>query len=385
MDREKITERYNMITRGDRGTFTDTFKLKVDTSTSKRETIPKDAGRFPGQKIVAFDAVPTREGVMNGGFKPWDELVKAAPTLDMAWVTKDHPPADWVYSADEGIGFCRNTKCDHDNKRLTTELCIFDTEENSRWIQAVELGIKDENSVGFTCKTEMVPELEALSTEEFFTHWEEGTLEEIMPKWDDEEFGPRAYDHIQTEIFFNHDAILDAGDGACGSDYGCSVGTEAGDKKEETMNEKEILEQLSDCRKSSEDAVKRHEELAGAVAEILDYIKANEAPTEEEPEEEAEEEEAEEEAPADDPAPEEEVEPVEEEPADEEPEDEEEEDDEPEEESDSETITVEVKMPGADAKPAETLDATARLKYMSVGGRQPDGTYPGEKHYTNKE
>ena len=316
---------------------------------------------------------------MNGGFKPWDELVAAAATLDMAWVTKDHPADGWVYSRDEGIGFCRNTKCDEKNKRLTTELAIFDTEENERWIKAVEMDIKNENSVGFTCKMELPPEMADIDEDTLIEAYFNGTYEELLPTWEDPEYGSRAYDHIQSNIFFNHDAILDAGDGACGGDYGCSVGAEAGDIQEEKMGDEE-LKKLSDCQEAIANAEKRHEELADAVAKILDYIKANEVSTEDE---DTEDEESEEEAEEEEDEPATEEEPTEEE---EEAEDEDEEDEEaePEEATDSEQVPVEVRIPGADSKPKNATSASDRLRHTSIGGRQPDGSYPGEKRYTKE-
>jgi len=382
MERKQIQDHIQRIKRGDRERFTDRFTLKVDKSTARRETLPDTAGRFPGQDIVVFDAVPTREGVMNYGLKMWDELVKAAPTLDMAWVTKDHPSDGWVYSADEGIGFCRNTTCDEKNKRLKTQLCIFDNEANEKWILAVEMGIKDENSVGFTCKMTTPPELEEVSEIDWIDAMLSGEYENLLPSWEDEEFGPRAYDHIQSDIFFNHDAILDAGDGACGSDYGCEVGAAAGDTKEEKMIDEQIKKQLSDCREAQENSDKRHAELADAVQQILKFMEANMGDSteeEEEPEEETEEEEEPEESETPEETPDE--------PDDEEEEDEDEEEDDAEPEGDaSETETVEVRLPGADTRPKETTKTPGadRLKHMGVGGRQPDGSYPGEKRYTKE-
>lgn len=162
---------------------------------------------------VIPDTVLTREGVMNHGLKPWDELVKTARMWENIPIVYPHPeglvgPNDLPMVG----GFVRNVRLDTQGRRILGDAHLarhslpdFEVSAaalrlNEETVRRFKAGDAIDNSVGF----------------QYHREPQKG------------KHGEREYDHVQRNLKPDHLAILGAGKnrekGACGWGYGCGLG-----------------------------------------------------------------------------------------------------------------------------------------------------------------
>lgn len=162
---------------------------------------------------VIPDTVLTREGVMNHGLKPWDELVKTARMWENIPIVYPHPEG-LVGPHDLSMvgGFVRNVRLDAQGRRILGDAHLarhslpdFEVSAaalrlNEETVRRFKAGDAVDNSVGFQYHRE--------------------------PR--NGKHGEREYDHVQRNLKPDHLAILGAGKnrekGACGWGYGCGLG-----------------------------------------------------------------------------------------------------------------------------------------------------------------
>lgn len=181
----------------------------------------------PGYWVV-HDVVATKEGAHLGsvrrtpadqfrgsyGFKPWAELQRTFKRLEGRVLVLGHrfPPEDRLY-----LGVAKNARADEENHRILYDSWLYrepipgaDVDPraitaNQRIVDNVRNGIPVDNSPGFM----------------FDVRDEAGTWNGV------------AYDHVQTNLDYEHVALLPDAVGACSSRQGCGLGVD------QTMDDKQ--------------------------------------------------------------------------------------------------------------------------------------------------
>ena len=146
--------------------------------------------------VVTFKAVLTKEGVMNGGYKPGEEIKKSYRWLENVPITDEHPKnrLGIVISLDEAKGYVDNVELRMDGNgrpEVVANLNIFKTE--AELIDKIRSGKKVEVSVGF---------------------W-------YVREDSTGAFAGMKYDHVQRNLYFDHVAIVERG--ACSREQGCGI------------------------------------------------------------------------------------------------------------------------------------------------------------------
>ena len=141
----------------------------------------------------------TKEGVHNKGLKTFKELQKSAHNLNGRPIVLGHPKTlRPVKESDPIVGECRNVKARASDRSLFGD-SVLDIELVNKYapgtVDAIKAGTMREGSVGFLSQDEMVGGV----------------------------FQGERYDHIETNILFDHYAIR-IPRGACSVEDGCGLG-----------------------------------------------------------------------------------------------------------------------------------------------------------------
>ncbi len=179
-------------------------------------SLQADGGKFVLQDVKTpygnMKQIPvrlTKEGVMNGFFKDWEELKATYWSFNFIPVTDGHPFNELGFgipakSNPEVIrGFISDVSPQDEIKTLVGKLNIFDEPRNQYLIKEIQEGTKADGSIGF-----FSDEVEAHG-----------------------KYGDREYVALEINILGDHYALLPAGHGACSQDYGCGLGLNEGGKK----------------------------------------------------------------------------------------------------------------------------------------------------------
>lgn len=168
---------------------------------------------------IVRDAVAAKEGVnVRGEFKPWSELVKAAPTLEgvpLIYGAPGHPRDEAGrlvvrVPSNMGVGIAVNVRADEASRRILYDAVLWkkapdgvraDTSRNRDLVEHVRVGGEVQNSVGYDVGE---------------------------PRKEAGRFGDSVYQEVQHGITFGHVLILKPFStlgGACGP--ACSIGADA--------------------------------------------------------------------------------------------------------------------------------------------------------------
>jgi len=112
-----------------------------------------------GKKAWIIPTIFTREGVMNKGFKPWEELSKedTIKSLSNVPITFDHPNQPAALRPALKIGKALKVEKDEVNKTLRGEIAIWQDDPRAQWLFArLKEGKYLDGSVGFNLRPEYV-------------------------------------------------------------------------------------------------------------------------------------------------------------------------------------------------------------------------------------
>jgi len=152
-----------------------------------------------GIDILQIPAVFTKEGVQNGGFKPRDELQKAALWMEHRPIVLNHPkimgqPAT-VSDLTHVIGYTSDVTFDEEKAAITGTCNIWRDAMPPSLVRGLLDGSVKEGSVGFWYRPE--------------------TRKGV---WNGEE-----YREVQRNLLFDHYALLVDYEGACSHAEGCGL------------------------------------------------------------------------------------------------------------------------------------------------------------------
>lgn len=162
--------------------------------------------------IIKVPTIFTREGVQNRGFKPFEELVKGAPTLEGKPVLYWHPPEMRPANiTDMIVGSCSDVEAREQDRVLHGLTNIRVGDAPPQFINEVRRGETREGSVGYWSESEYVSG----------------------------NFQGDEYERIERNIRFDHYAV-GIPLGACSVEQGCGLGFD----QEQGVNNMSDLEEL---------------------------------------------------------------------------------------------------------------------------------------------
>ena len=148
---------------------------------------------------LQISAVFTKEGVQNGGFKPRDELQKAALWMEHRPIVLNHPKINGqpttVSDLTNVIGYTSDITFDEEKAAITGTCNIWTDEAPLSLVQGLLDGSVKEGSVGFWYRPEAG-----------------------KGAWNGEE-----YREVQRDLLFDHYALLVDYEGACSHAEGCGL------------------------------------------------------------------------------------------------------------------------------------------------------------------
>jgi hypothetical protein len=152
--------------------------------------------------MLTIPVTMTTEGVMNGGYKAREELMRSAVTFDGIPITFSHPPEGQITSLTQMEGYVKLTDYDPETGDVKGLANIFKTQENTSVVDLIRDGKIREVSIGFW------------STDVFQNGIYDNTRSGEKQK----------YDYLETDIVGDHLAIMMPGErGACSPGMGCSL------------------------------------------------------------------------------------------------------------------------------------------------------------------
>ena len=166
-----------------------------------------------GQKYLVAPVVAVSEGVLNGGFLPYEEIEKSAPGWNAQPLTVTHPhdgdgnflpaAADTETLERFKIGSFLNVSTDDDGRKLTGEL----------WIQllAIKWLVENDDELGDLAE-QTVAMLRDGDPLEVSTGYWHGSIEQAG------EFDGHEFEAVQVDVLPDHLATLPNAEGACNWD-----------------------------------------------------------------------------------------------------------------------------------------------------------------------
>lgn len=176
--------------------------LAIDSLELQTDGMQEVDGILSVPAVVAKHMIQTYDDLRV--LKPAAELEAAAKFADGIPITRDHPPAGIVTDRGDVLGFFKDPLFENDELKGILQIADKDLAAD------IKDGKLKELSIGFFCNIDR----------------SEGTV------------GDAKYDAIQTDIFLNHIAVVDAG--RCSLADGCGIHTDAADPPNDSADLKKI-------------------------------------------------------------------------------------------------------------------------------------------------
>lgn len=180
------------------------------TQTTEPDADAVEVRQMAGEKYLVAPVVAVSEGVLNGGFLPFEEIQASAPAWNGEPVTVTHPsdengdflPASGDESTVERYTFGRllNVEADAEGRKLDGELWV--SLSKAKWL------IQNDDELGELAEL-AIEKLRGGERLEVSTGYWHGSIDEAG------EFQGNEFDRVQTDVLPDHLATLPTNEGAC--------------------------------------------------------------------------------------------------------------------------------------------------------------------------